>query len=155
MNWVAHRESWTVIFRQYLPRLALFSLAWEILQLPLYTIWTTSPWQSIVFAVAHCTVGDAMIGMAAMVISLMLVRAGKPANWPQTTIAIITVLLTLAYTVFSERINLAQGSWNYSYWMPIVGWIDVGLAPLAQWIVVPLLALWRASRAHVLTGHGL
>jgi hypothetical protein len=142
MNWYAHAESWSFVLRRYLPRLALCSLAWEIAQLPLYTLWTESRLDWIAFAVVHCTVGDAMIGTAALVVALILSRAGHPANWPGTKICAWMVLLALAYTLASERINLIQGNWAYSDWMPVVPWVEVGLAPLLQWIVVPLAA-WR------------
>lgn len=142
MNWYAHPESWSFILRRYLPRLALYSLAWEIAQLPFYTLWAESNPGWIAFAVVHCTVGDAMIGTAALLVALILSRAGHPANWPGTKIFIWMVFLALAYTLASERINLIQGNWAYSDWMPMVPWVEVGLAPLLQWIVVPLAA-WR------------
>src|SRR5829696_4004989 len=42
------------------------NLAWEITQLPLYTIWWTDPGPRIAFAVLHCTAGDLMIGAASL-----------------------------------------------------------------------------------------
>ncbi|MBI3285633.1 MAG: hypothetical protein HYZ65_12415 [Burkholderiales bacterium] len=142
MNWYTYKESWSFILRRYLPRLALCSLAWEILQLPLYTLWSEPSLWWIAYAVAHCTVGDAMIGTAALIVALTLTRANETACWPRSKIAVRMILLALAYTVFSERSNLALGNWAYSPWMPIVPWINVGLAPLLQWLLVPLAA-WR------------
>lgn len=34
MNWYAYTESWSFILRRFLPRLALYSLGWELAQLP-------------------------------------------------------------------------------------------------------------------------
>lgn len=146
MNWYAHSKSWSFILRTYLPRLALCSLAWEIVQLPLYTLWSEPNLGWIAYAVAHCTVGDAMIGTAALVIALILSRANEPANWPKTRIVILMVFLAVAFTVLSERSNLARGNWAYSVWMPVLPWGEVGLAPVAQWIFVPLVAWWWANR---------
>ena len=146
MNWYAHRSSWSFIVRTYLPRLALCSLVWETVQLPLYTLWSAPDPAWIAYAVAHCTVGDAMIGVAALLIALVLNRAREPTHWPKARIALAMVFLALAFTVHSERSNLARGSWAYSAWMPVLPWVEVGLAPLAQWIVVPLLAWWWANR---------
>ena len=146
MNWYAHRESWSFILRRFLPRLALCSLAWELVQLPLYTVWAAPRWESIAFAVAHCTMGDAMIGTAALLFALALSRAGHPADWPRTKVCVLSVVLALAYTVFSERINVARGSWSYSASMPVLPWIEVGLSPVLQWIIVPYLAWWWANR---------
>lgn len=153
MNWFAHPESWSFIGRRYLPRLTFCSLIWETAQLPLYTLWAEHP-AAIAFAVAHCTVGDAMIGTAALVLALMLSRAGEPANWLRPRIAGLMVFLGVAYTLLSERINLQQGNWTYSSSMPVLPWIEVGLAPLAQWVVVPLLAWWWTNRATTRSGQG-
>lgn len=149
MNWYNHPGSISFILRRHLPRLTLCSLVWEIAQQPFYTLWTESTPAQIVYGVAHCTAGDAMIGTAALVLALILVRAGEPAEWPGMRINLLTILLALAYTVASEHINLARGNWAYSSWMPLLPWIGTGLVPLAQWIVVPFVA-WRwANRAAI------
>jgi len=142
LNWYRYPESWSFILRRYLPRLGFFSLVWEIVQLPLYTLWADSGAWQIAFAVVHCTVGDAMIGMAALVLSLILSRAGQPSAWPAVRIGVNVLIFTLAYTALSERVNLAQGNWSYSAWMPIVPWLEVGLSPMLQWVVVPFVT-WR------------
>ncbi len=146
MNWYAHSQSWSFIFRRYLPRLVLCSLTWEVVQLPLYTLWAEPRSGPIAFAVAHCTAGDAMIGVAALVLALVLSRAGAPAGWHRTRIGVLMVFIAVAYTLLSERINLVQGNWAYSPWMPVLPGLEVGLAPLMQWIVVPLMAWWWATR---------
>jgi hypothetical protein len=54
-----------------------------------------------------------------------------------------------AYTIFSEWMNLTiLRSWTYNESMPRVGLagIEVGVTPLAQWLVVPPLALYLARR---------
>lgn len=110
MNWYARPESWSFILRRYLPRLTLCSLAWEIAQSPLYTLVEEPRLGSIVYAVAHCTVGDAMIGTAALALALILSRAGERADWPGKRIVLLMVLLAVVYTIPSERINLARGN---------------------------------------------
>lgn len=145
MSWDKHPQSWSFIVRRYLPRLALCSLAWEIVQLPLYTLWSVSRAGWIAFAVAHCTVGDVMIGTAALVLALIACRAAAPADWPRQRIVAFMVVLALAYTLLSEWINLAQGNWAYSPWMPVLPRLGVGVAPMMQWIVVPLTAWWWAA----------
>ncbi|MDE2429248.1 MAG: hypothetical protein KGM99_10990 [Burkholderiales bacterium] len=91
-----------------------------------------------------------MIGTAALVVALALCRVDKPANWHRRKVGMLSVVLTVAYTVLSERLNLARGSWSYSAWMPVLPWIEVGLAPVAQWIIVPTIAWWWANRYYVL-----
>lgn len=145
MHWYVCPESWSFVLRRYLPRLTLCSLVWEVAQLPLYTLWASPP-ERILFAVAHCTLGDVMIGTVALVIALMLNRAGRHANWPKARIVVLMIFLAVTYTLLSERSNLTQGNWAYSVWMPVLPWVEVGLAPVAQWIIVPLVTWWWANR---------
>lgn len=149
MNWYVRSESWAFIVRNFLPRLLLCSLVWEIAQLPLYTMRVAPRLRSVAFAVAHCTAGDAMIGTTALVVALTLSRAGERMNWPRARIGWLMVLLAMAYTLPSERINLAYGNWTYSAWMPVLPWVKVGLAPVVQWAIVPLAAWWWANRQPV------
>jgi len=147
--WYRDRGARVLIFRGYLPWLAVLSLAWEIAQLPLYTLWNEADPGYIAFAVAHCTIGDILIGTVAMALSLILMRAGSPEQWPRARIAVLTVITAVAYTAFSEWINtVALRSWEYSSLMPRVrlGEIELGLSPLAQWLVIPPLALRLALR---------
>ena len=131
-----------VVHPRYLPRLAICSLAWEVVQLPLYALWAEPHLARIGYAIAHCTAGDVLIGIATLFLALSFSGASERANWPESRIVIWMILAAVGYTVLSERINLAQGNWTYSAWMPVLPWIGVGLAPLLQWIVVPLVA-WR------------
>lgn len=142
MNWYTHPESWSFIFYRYLPRLTLCSLVWEIAQLPLYTLLSEPSLSRIAYAVAHCTLGDAMIGTAALFLALTLSDAGERATWPRTRIIILMIFSAVAYTLLSEKINLTQGNWAYSDWMPILPWLNVGVSPLLQWVFVPLVAWW-------------
>jgi hypothetical protein len=60
----------------------------------------------------------------------------------------------LAYTIFSEWLNTEiRDSWAYTEWMPTLPLIGYGLAPFAQWLLVPPLALWWARRGHVVWLH--
>lgn len=150
MNWQTQKDSWSFILKRYLPRLLLLSLVWEILQLPLYTLASDHRAAWVAYAIAHCTLGDAMIGTAALVGALTICRANEPARWPRVKIVVWMVFLSVSYTILSERYNLARGSWAYSPWMPVVPWIGVGLSPLLQWLLVPVAA-WRWSRPRHLT----
>jgi hypothetical protein len=64
-------------------------------------------------------------------------------------VAIIAIILGVAYTIYSEHLNVAiRQSWAYSERMPLVrafGW-QIGLSPILQWIVVPSLAFWVVAR---------
>lgn len=124
--------------------LAAMNLVWEFAQMPLYTIWTTGSAGEIVYAGLHCTAGDVLIGAAALLGALLL--AG-PARWPREgrgRVLVVAVSLGLAYTVFSEWLNIdVRGAWDYSERMPVIPLLGTGLTPFLQWLTLPVAAyLW-------------
>ncbi len=146
--WYRDAAARSLILRRYLPWLAGLSLAWEIAQLPLYTIWNDGRPAYIAFAVLHCTAGDILIGGAALAAALLITRAPALAAWRGWRIALVTAVIATSYTAFSEWMNtFVLRSWEYSELMPRVslGDIELGASPLAQWLVIPPLALWLAS----------
>lgn len=147
---VWYRDGATLAFigLRYLPILTAFNLAWEVAQLPLYTIWREGSAGYIAFAVAHCTLGDLLIGTAALALALAVTSGGPLASWRWATIALFATLAGAAYTATSEWLNTARGAWQYAEHMPKLqlGAGAVGLSPVAQWLVVPPLALWAARR---------
>lgn len=137
-----------IVFR-YLPWLAVLSLAWEIGHLPLYTLWKQEEPKYIAFAVLHCTVGDVLIGAAAILLALIALREGSLACWRWHRIALLSALFGVAYTILSEWMNVTVlRSWAYASSMPRidVGGFEPGLTPLLQWIVIPPVTLYLAQR---------
>lgn len=138
---------WHAALRRYLVAIAVGHLAWEFLQMPLYTIWREGTWGEIAFAALHCTGGDILIATASLVLALVV--AGQP-GWPQESyrrVVMITVALGLGYTVFSEWLNLeVRQAWAYSDLMPTLPWLGTGLSPVLQWLVVPVVAFRWARR---------
>lgn len=129
--------------------LTAMNLVWEFTQMPLYTIWATGSAGEIVYAGLHCTAGDALIGAAALLGALLLVG---PARWPRDgwgRVLLVAVAIGLAYTVFSEWLNIeVRGAWGYSERMPVIPLLGTGLTPLLQWVTLPVAAyLWAISIA--------
>jgi hypothetical protein len=139
--------NWLAALKAYILVSIGTHLAWEILQLPLYTIWSTGGPREIAFAVVHCTGGDAVIAITAL--SLALVLVGNE-NWPDQSygkVLFVTLLFGVSYAIFSEWLNVTvRGHWAYTPNMPTVPVLGTGLAPLIQWLLVPLAAL--ASARH-------
>lgn len=135
---------------RYLPALSVLMLAWETAHLPLYTLWTEATGPYIAFSVLHCTLGDALIGAAALGLTLTVTREGPIAHWRWRRLASIVMGVGVAYTLFSEWMNvMVLRSWSYAPSMPKLelGGLELGLTPLAQWLVVPPFALYLARRA--------
>jgi len=148
MPWFRDREVWAFVARRYLPWLAALNLAWEALQLPLYTIWTEASAGYIAFAVFHCTLGDVLIGLASLVLALMLGSEQGLAQWHWRRVIVLMLLLGPAYTIFSEWLNTTLVRWSYSELMPTlkIAGTEIGLSPLLQWLLLPPIALLLARR---------
>lgn len=141
----ASARDWPGALRRYVAVVIVANLAWEIAQLPLYTIWSESTPRDIAFAIAHCTAGDFVIATVSLVIALLLVA---DAGWPATgavRVAIVAIAIGVSYTIFSEWLNIVvRKSWQYAAGMPVLPYLGTGLSPLAQWIVVPAAGFWWA-----------
>ena len=123
----------------------VLNLLWELGQLPLYTIWQADA-ATIAFAAIHCTIGDALIAVAAYGIAAVVTRSGR---WPMerpVAGAATAIAAGFLYTVFSEWLNVyVLASWAYGPEMPVL--YGIGVTPLLQWLVVPAvtLAVFRAG----------
>jgi len=140
-------RAWLSMLRAYLIWTVAAHLVWEIIQLPLYTIWTQETLANIAFAIVHCTAGDVLIAGATLALSLVV--AGRIA-WPFERFWPVVSLATgmgIGYTIYSEWLNTGvRLTWAYSEWMPIVPVLGTGLSPLMQWLVLPPLGLWVCRR---------
>ena len=145
-------SNWHAALRAYLLTAAVTDLLWEAAHLPLYTLWSTGTAGANLFAVIHCTLGDVLLALASLILALMLTG---DRDWPARRFApvlALTLVFGFGYTVFSERLNVVvRKSWDYSELMPIVplGGLRLGVSPLLQWIVVPLIAFRVVRRIHL------
>jgi hypothetical protein len=143
----ADARDWLQALRVYSATLLVGNLLWEIAQLPLYRLWDIGTPREIALAVAHCTAGDLLIGTSTLILALMTMG---DCGWPQRgllRVAVGSLLLGLLYTLYSEWLNVEiRRNWQYTAAMPRLPGLGTGLAPLAQWFVVPALASWRVAR---------
>jgi hypothetical protein len=139
-------RDWLKAFRIYLAVSAALHLIWEVLQLPLYTLWRTATARDIAFATLHCTAGDVLIAALSLIAALLI--AGH-SSWPDERVQhvfVAAVIIGLGYTIYSEWVNtVVRQSWAYSELMPTLPVLGTGLSPMLQWLVVPSLALYFAS----------
>ena len=143
----AGENGWLPMLRAYLTWTVAAHLGWEIVQLPLYTIWTEESPAYIAYAVLHCTAGDVLIAGAALALSLVI--AGRGA-WPFERFWMVASMATVTgvgATIYSEWLNTSvRLAWTYTESMPVVPMLGTGLTPLAQWVFLPPLGLWLCRR---------
>lgn len=138
--------NWLSAIRRYLLTSLLGHAVWEVLQLPLFTLWLEAPTKQIAFATLHCLGGDLVIATSALIGALVIF--GRP-GWPQVhalPVALTVLCICISYTAWSEYNNaLIKRVWTYTDVMPLLPVIKVGVTPMLQWLVVPILALLASS----------
>ena len=91
-----------------------------------------------------CIGGDVIIAPRTLHAALALTRrklGRAPAKWEWLPAIAISLILT-AYN------NYVKHAWAYAPMMPTVRFegIAIGIAPLAQWALIPALAFWCIHR---------
>lgn len=116
--------------------------------MPLYDLWSTGSVNEIVFAAVHCTGGDILIALCALIGALILTQNDEWPTLQKRSTIVITIALGFAYTAFSEWLNIeVRSTWAYSDLMPVIPVINMGLSPALQWLIIPLLAFRAASKS--------
>lgn len=115
----------------------LQNFAWELIQVPLYF-----PSEYSVAHIAFCTLAS----LADVIMVLLLYFAfgfifGNPfwiahLNWKRS---IIVIFVGGAGAVLAEARHLSLGTWAYADSMPIIPLINVGISPVLQFMILPLL----------------
>jgi hypothetical protein len=133
--------------------LAIFALllnfAWEVLQAPMYAGMAGMPHAQLTRACLQATFGD----MAIMLLGYGAVAAGAHCRrwivaascWQLAWFVAIGVAITAGIEWLATRGHWVQ-SWNYLPAMPLVPGTGIGLAPLLQWLLLPLLTVWFVRR---------
>lgn len=134
----AHSER--AIFARWLIWMLVLNLLWEVLQLPLYAVPPSPIPFYKAYALVHCTVGDGLIAAGIYVGAALVAGWRWPLDAPGRGLAVL-LPLGIAYTAYSEWRNVyVTASWAYDRLMPTLA--GIGTAPLAQWLVLPPVAIW-------------
>lgn len=131
--------------------IALFALllnfVWEAFQCPfLFVGMGQLAHASGVQMCLQATIGDMNIMLAAFWMTAFASPRRRswlvqPRSWERGLFIALGVAITIAYELLATRV---WGRWAYSDSMPVL--FGVGLAPVAQWLVIPPIVLWLARR---------
>ena len=125
--------SWVLHFTWEMAQAGLFV---EMQGLPL---WTATRW------CAGAAVWDVAIAAAAYSAAAITARNSRWILAPIRAVPLFVFLATGGLiTVIIEKWAVATAHWTYTAAMPVLA--GVGVAPLAQWIIVPLLLFLLARR---------
>ena len=115
----------------------LLSFAWELIQIPLY--------KNPVYDIDH--IAFCALASLADVLMVLLLYFGlsfifKDPFWLQDfklKRVLLLVLIGGAGAVLSEMRHLSLESWGYNDSMPIIPVVNVGISPVLQFMILPLL----------------
>ena len=115
----------------------ILNFAWEVIQIPLYkgSSFTTSH-------IAFCALGSLADVIMVLLLYLMFAFIFKNAFWITNVRWQRILLLMLTGTIgaiLSEMRHLSLGSWAYADSMPIIPVVKVGISPVLQFMLLPLL----------------
>jgi hypothetical protein len=124
----------------------LLHFVWEILQASFYEHMGDARYWSAILQCTQATVGDVMITWTAYALAAASVRDRWWLGVIDRRRALTIFLLAgLLITAALEAVNVyVWKRWAYSPSMPLV--LGLGLTPILQWTLVPLLTLWLARR---------
>lgn len=120
---------------------------WEFLQAPLFLNMQTVTHLEGIRTCFQATLGDMVIILAAFWVTALVMRTRlwvAQVNWWSAGVFVGTGLVTTAVMEFLSTGTFAR--WTYDPAMPRIPLIGTGLAPLLQWLLIPLLVLWYLRR---------
>lgn len=125
----------------------LLNLVWEFAQVPLYgDLPSRGHWASIKLC-ARATLGDAVIAVMAFWVVATLVASRRWITAPSAAQVACFVGIGLGISTALEWVAIhVQGRWAYGAAMPIVPVLQIGLAPVLQWLILPPLVVWFVTR---------
>lgn len=115
----------------------LLNIAWELIQIPLYKnpAYDTNH-------IAFCALASLADVLMVLLLYFGLSFIFKDPFWLQDfklKRVLLLVLIGGAGAVLSEMRHLSLGSWGYNDSMPIIPVVNVGISPVLQFMILPLL----------------
>jgi len=110
---------------------------WEMAHAKWYATMNALPFWTATAWCARAALIDVLIGAAAYAVAALIARNVRWVRQPGALPLTFYLAIGIVVTVAIERWAVAIGRWRYAATMPTIG--GVGLSPLLQWLVVPLL----------------
>jgi arginine exporter protein ArgO len=121
----------------------LLNLAWELLQVPLFE-GASYNFKHIAFC-AVAAVADAIMVLLLYFGFALLYNNSFWINDLTFRRGLILILVGGAGAVLAEVMHTAKGSWAYADAMPIIPVVNVGLSPVLQFMILPVIIYYISS----------
>lgn len=127
----------------------LLNFSWEVLQAPLFAGMEDARYVEAIAGCSQATLGDMLIMLLAYGVVALVARSRHWVLAPTGRQPALFVAIGLSITAVIEWLATRGrwvGRWTYAPDMPVVPGIAIGVVPLLQWVVLPLLTIWFVRR---------
>lgn len=127
----------------------LLNFPWEFIQVPLFEGMATAPHWQAVRGCARAALGDVVIALIAYwAVAVPCADRDWIANprAPQVLAFLAVGMLVTAVIEWLAVRGLWTATWAYTTAMPVLPGLGIGLAPLLQWLVLPILLVLIVGR---------
>lgn len=120
---------------------------WEFLQAPLFrSMESLSHFEGILICL-QATLGDMAMVLVAFWVTCIVTGTRRWHVRPKALAIAVWLVSGLLMTVIIEFLSTGiLDRWTYAAAMPRLPFLGTGLAPLGQWVVVPMIVLWYLNR---------
>ena len=129
---------------------ALLNLPWELVQVPFYAEMADARHWDAIRICTRAALGDGLILLVAYWAAAVAARDRwwfRHWKWLELGTLLATgIVITVVLEHLATDSTHPTWGWRYSERMPVLPVVGIGLAPLAQWLLLPLLALWFVRR---------
>lgn len=121
----------------------IINFVWEMLQMPLFSYPADTPLMQISVACIRASAGDAAMVVIAFWVAVFLQKDRKWYLHPSVrSLAFFLLPGVLMTIVFEAMATGPLNRWAYANSMPTLPGLGTGLAPIAQWLLLPLLIIF-------------
>ena len=114
---------------------------WEVVHTSFYTL-KDSDFSTMLYGWVHCSWVDVLITLGSFWLISLMMWSRRWFLRSSRVSFICFIAAGVVYTCFSEWMNVhIVKSWGYDESMPIIPLIGVGLTPVLQWMVIPLVVI--------------
>jgi hypothetical protein len=132
----------------------ILNFAWEMVQGGYFAGMVEMFWWSATKLCLRASVGDAlMVGLAYWVVA-SVTRDPDWISGKDVRKYAAFMLLAAVQALALEHYSVAAGRWRYLPAMPVDPFFGLGLVPILQWLILPVLAAWVVRRALLLRSRG-
>ncbi len=147
-NYFSEKAPNKIVYRHFIILVTilafLLNLAWELIQGPLY-----EGYRYDVQHIAFCALASIADAVMVLLIYFALALIFKNPLWVQN-LSVSRILLVMLIggvgAILAEIRHLSAGNWDYAESMPIIPFVEAGLSPVLQFMLLPPLIYYLSFR---------